>query len=120
MATQKMVFGLPKVFPPEGVYKGCVLSKHHRAPFDSGKVWQVQNLLELFHNDVCCINLPSLVSIRYILAFIDDLSRFTWVYFLMNKNLVFENFKKFKVFAKNQCGQHIKCLRSNNGGEYVN
>jgi transposase InsO family protein len=120
METQKMVVGLPKVFPPEGVYKGCVLGKHHQAPFDSGKVWRAQNLLELVHNDVCCINLPSLAGARYILTFIDDLSHFTWVYFLKNKNLVFEKFKEFRAFAEKQCGQPIKCLRSENGGEYVN
>jgi hypothetical protein len=34
METQNMVVGLPKVFPPEGVCKGCVLGKHHQAPFD--------------------------------------------------------------------------------------
>jgi hypothetical protein len=87
MATQNMVVGLPKVFPPKGVCKGCVLGKHHQAPFDSRKVWRGQNLLELVHNDVCYINLPSLASARYTLTFIDDFSHFTWVYFLKNKNL---------------------------------
>jgi hypothetical protein len=75
-----MVVGFPKVFPPEGVCKGCVLGKHHQAPFDSGKAWRAQNLLELVHSDVCCINLPSLVGARYILTFIDDFSHFTWVF----------------------------------------
>jgi hypothetical protein len=97
-----------------------VLSKNHQAPFDSSKVWQEQDLLVQVHSDVCCINLPSLVGARYILTFIDDLSHFTWVYFLKNKNLVFENFKEFRAFSKKQCGQPIKCLRSKNGGEYFN
>jgi hypothetical protein len=109
-----------KVFPPEGVCKGCVLGKHHQEPFDSRKAWQAQNLLELVHSDVCCINLPSLAGARYILTFIDDFSHFTWVFFLKNKNLVFEKFKEFWAFAEKQCGRPIKCLRSENGGEYVN
>jgi hypothetical protein len=54
------------------------------------------------------------------LTFIDDLSHFTWVFFLKNKNLVFEKFKEFQAFAEKKCGRPIKCLRSNNGGEYVN
>jgi hypothetical protein len=37
METQEMVVGIPKVFPLEGVYKGCVLGKNHQAPFDSQK-----------------------------------------------------------------------------------
>jgi hypothetical protein len=40
--------------------------------------------------------------------------------FLKNKNLVFEKFKEFRAFVENQCGQPIKFLRLENGGEYVN
>jgi len=120
LATYNMVVGLSKVFPPKGVCKGCVLAKHHQAPFDYGKSRRKQNLLELVHNDVYCINLPSLVGARYILTFIDDFSRFRWVFLLKNNNLVFEKFKEFRAFAEKKCGRPIKCLRSNNGGEYVN
>jgi hypothetical protein len=115
-----MVVGLPKVFPPKGVCKGYVLGKHHKTPFNSGKAWKAQNLLDQIHIDVCCINLPSLVGVRYILTFIDDFSRFTWFYFLKNKNPVFEKLKEFRAFAEKHCGRFIKCLRSHNGGEYVN
>lgn len=93
--TQNMVVGLSRVFPPEGICKGCILGKHHHAPFDSRQAWRAQNLLELVHNDVYSINLPSLAGLRYILTFIGDFSRFTWVFFLKNKNLVFEKFKEF-------------------------
>jgi hypothetical protein len=115
-----MVVGVPKFFPYEGVYRGCVLGKHHQEPFDSSKVWQVQNILELVHNYLCCINIPSLAGARYIFTFIDYLSRFIWVYLLKNKNHVFENFKEFRAFVEKQCASPIECLRSDNGGEYVN
>ena len=65
------------------------------------------------------MNKPSLVSARYILTFIDDLSRFTWVYFLNNKNILFEKFKEFRALAKKQCRQPNKCFRLENGGRYV-
>jgi hypothetical protein len=94
LTTQNMVVGLSKVFPFEGVCKVCVLGKHHHATFESDKAWRAKNLLYLVHSDVCCINLPSLEGVRYILTFIDD-SHFTWVFFLKNKNLVFEKFKDF-------------------------
>jgi hypothetical protein len=110
MTTQNMVVGLPKSPPPtpDGVYRGCVLGKHHQAPFESGKVWKAQNLLELVHSDICCINIPSLACERYIFNFIDDMSRFTSVYFLKIKNYVFEKFKEFRAFTKKQCGRPIK------------
>ena len=119
MVTQNMVYGLPKVLPFDGVFKGCVLGKHHQAPFDSRNAWHASNPLELVHSDLCCINKSSLAGARYVLTFINDLSHYTWVYFLKNKSHAFERLKEFKALAKKQCGWPIKCLRSNNGGEYV-
>ena len=114
-----MVVGLPKVLPPNGVCKGLVLEKHDRAPFDYANAWCASNPPKLVHNDDCCINKPSLACVMYVLAFVDDLSWFTWVYFLKNKSHVFQRFKEFRALAEKQCGRPIKCMRSNNGGEYV-
>ena len=119
MVTQNMVVGLPKVLPPYVVYKGCVLGKHHQTPFDSSNAWRSLNPLELAHGDLRCINNPSLVVERYVLTFIDDLSCYTLVYLLNNKIHVFERFKEFKALIEKKCGKPIKCLRSDNGGEYV-
>jgi len=78
MVTQNMVVGLPKVLPPDGLYRdGCVLAKHHQAPFNSRNAWHAHKPLDLVRNDLHCINIPSLASVKYILTFISDLSRFT-------------------------------------------
>jgi transposase InsO family protein len=55
-----------------------------------------------------------------LLTFIDDYSRCTWVYFLKNKSEVFDNFLMFKALVEKQSGKSIKCLRTDNGREYVN
>jgi hypothetical protein len=60
------------------------------------------------------------VGAKYIFTFIDDLSRFTWVYLLKNKSHLSEKFKEFRALTKKQCDRPIKCLRYDNGGEYVN
>lgn len=65
------------------------------------------------------MNMPSLAITKYILTFIVDLSRSTWVYFLKNKSHFFEKFMEFRALAENQCGRTINCLRSNNGREHV-
>ena len=57
---------------------------------------------------------------RYVLSFIDDYMRLTWVYLLKLKFEVFQHLKIFKVHAENQSGKHIKILRTDNGTEYVN
>jgi hypothetical protein len=46
------------------------------------------------------MNQPSLVGARYVLTFIDDFSRYTWVYFLKNKDHVFEKFKEFRALVE--------------------
>ena len=119
MVTHNMVIVHPNDIPPNGVCKGCILGKHHWAPFDLGKAWCAHDRLDLVHTDLCCMNKPSLVGAKYILAFIDDFSQFKWVYFLKNKVQVFERFKEVRALAEKQCGRPIKCLRSENGGEYV-
>jgi transposase InsO family protein len=56
----------------------------------------------------------------YVLTFIDDFSRYTWVHFLNLKPEVFECLKDFKHLVENQIGKRIKELCTDNGGEYVN
>ena len=119
MVTQNIFIGLPKFLPLNGVYRGNVLGKHHQVPFNSGKACHAHKPLKLVHNDLCYNSKHSLTDVKYILTFIYDLYRFTWVYFLKNKSYVIENFKEFRALAKKQCGQHIKCFRFDNGGEYV-
>lgn len=65
------------------------------------------------------MNKSSLESASYILNSIDDFSIFTSVYFLKNKNIVFENFKEFRALVDKFCGRTIKCLRLDNGVDYV-
>ena len=61
----------------------------------------------------------SLGGSRYYITFIDDSSRKVWVYFLKNKSDVFETFKKWKAMVETETGLKVKCLRSDNGGEYI-
>ena len=42
-----------------------------------------------------------------------------WVYFLKNKSDVFETFKKWKAIVEKEICLKVKCLRSDNGGEYI-
>ena len=50
--------------------------------------------------------------------FIDDYTRMTWVTFLKKKSEAFEKFKIFKEMVENETHVKIKCLRSDNGGEF--
>jgi transposase InsO family protein len=60
----------------------------------------------------------SLGGSNYYVTFIDDATRKTWVYFIRQKSDVFDTFKKWKDLVENETGKKLKCLRSDNGGEY--
>jgi transposase InsO family protein len=55
----------------------------------------------------------------YFLTFIDDFSRNTWIYFLNNKSDALGCFHHFKSHVEKKSGYYIKCLRTNQGGEYI-
>ena len=54
----------------------------------------------------------------YILLFIDDYSRKTWVHFLVEKSEALNSFKYFKTMVEKEADMFIKCLRTDRGGEF--
>ena len=50
---------------------------------------------------------------------VDDYTRMIAVFFLKNKSKDFENFKIYKEMVENEMDSKIKCLRSDNGGEFT-
>ena len=55
---------------------------------------------------------------KYFISFIDDFSRYMYLYILHNKNEALDAFKVFKVKVKKQCNKQIKIMRLDRGGEY--
>ena len=53
---------------------------------------------------------------KYFLLFVNDYSRYCWVYFLKSKSDVFV---KFNATVKLETRNKLKILRSDNGGEYT-
>jgi hypothetical protein len=69
-------------------------------------------LLELVHSDVCELNgILTRGGKRYFITFIDDFSRYTYVYLMRNKDESFDIFKKYKTEVENQKDKRIKILR---------
>ncbi|CAA0831270.1 Unknown protein, partial [Striga hermonthica] len=79
-----------------------------------------ENVLEMVYSDVCGpMEMESLGGSIYFVTCIDDASRKLWVYFLRTKGEVFQYFKRFHAMVERQAGKRLKCLRSDNGGEYT-
>ena len=99
--------------------EGCVMEKQHRCPYPKGISYRATEPFELIHSDVCGpMPESSIGGSRYYVTFIDDFTRYTFVYFLKNKSQVLEKFKDFHNYAKNVSGKGIKVIRTDNGGEY--
>ena len=60
----------------------------------------------------------SMAGSSYYVTFIDDHSRKVWMYCMKAKSEMFWNFKHFKMMVEKETRMHIKCLRSDGGGEY--
>lgn len=97
----------------------CVYGKQKRVQFlRVGKEKKSENL-ELVHIDVRGpTQISSLGGSNYYVTFIDDATRKTWVYCIKKKYVVFNTFKKWKALVENEIGKKLKCIRSDNGGEY--
>lgn len=98
--------------------ENCVYGKQNRVSFPSGGK-RTKQILELVPSDVFGpVKVPSLGKSVYYVSFIDDFSRYTWIYFLKKKYEVFDRFKEFKALVENQTKKKIKVLRTDNGGEF--
>jgi transposase InsO family protein len=97
----------------------CRLGKSKTLPFPIHTPHIVQPF-DLIHNDVWGMAPVTFhANYKYFVTFIDDYSRFTWIYFLHSKDEVFSVFKIFHAHIQNQFSAQIKILRSDNGGEYM-
>ena len=121
LQKNSMVEGLPVIKATTEICKGYVVGKHPEHKFDRGKASQASCILGLIHSDISSpMPITSINGSRYILNFIDDFSRYTWVFFIKKKSEVLEKFTELKALIENASGKKIKILGSDNGGEYVN
>ncbi|KAJ9684867.1 hypothetical protein PVL29_017044 [Vitis rotundifolia] len=86
--------------------ESCILGKQKNVSFlKTGRTPKAKKL-ELVHIDLWGPSpVASLGGSRYYITFINDSSRKVWVYFLKNKST--------------ETGLKVKCLRSDNEGEYI-
>ena len=75
------------------------------------------DILGIIHTNIYCPDMDSHGQ-RYFISFIDDYSRYMYLYMLHNKNEALDAFKIFKAEVEKQCGKQIKIVRSDRGGEY--
>ena len=98
----------------------CSLAKStHHVPSQSTS--RASKPLELIHSDLSGkAPVPSLGGSYYYLTFIDDFTRYAWIYFLKKKSDATAAIKDFITLIENQTSFSVKRFRSDQGGEYLN
>jgi transposase InsO family protein len=99
--------------------KHSIYGKHNRKKFKTGRHTH-EGILDYIHYDVWGPS-PTISygGSSYFVTFIDDFSRKVWIYMLKRKADVFTIFKKFIALVEKSIGRSIKCLRIDNGGEFM-
>nr|GEU41524.1 zinc finger, CCHC-type [Tanacetum cinerariifolium] len=97
------------------ICKTCMLTKITKKPIQNVK--RETEVLELIQSDLCDLHAtPSLGNKTYFVTFIDDASRFCYVYLLHTKDEALDKFKVFKTEVELQQGSLIKRFRADRGG----
>ncbi|KAJ9557953.1 hypothetical protein OSB04_012567 [Centaurea solstitialis] len=98
--------------------KTCMLTKITRQPF-AKNINRDTEVLELVHSDLCDFHsTPSLGNKKYVVTFIDDATRYCYVYLCHTKDEALEKFKIYKQEVELYHDVKIKTLRTDRGGEY--
>ena len=87
---------------------GCRLAKHLALPFPSSESISVASF-DLVHSDIWGpAPVTSLGGFSYYVCFIDDFSRYTWLYLLRHRSNVLSVYRQFSAMVFTQFGKRIK------------
>lgn len=88
----------------------CIQRKMSKQPFPS-REHKASYLFKKIHSDIWGpAPSQSVQGYRYYINFVDEYSRFIWIFPMTNKSEVFSIFVKFQAFVFNQFNVTIKCL----------
>jgi histone deacetylase 1/2 len=101
----------------ESVCDSCQKAKIHQLPYDRSN--NISNSpLELIYSDVWG---PAPISVgrhAYYVSFIDDFSKYTWIYRIKHKSDVFQVFKNFQNLVERKFDKKIISMQPDWRGEY--
>nr|GEV83266.1 retrotransposon protein, putative, Ty1-copia subclass [Tanacetum cinerariifolium] len=121
LARQGLVRGLPKLKEKDHLCSACAMGKSTKKTHKPKSEDTNQEKLYLLHMDLCGpMHIESVNGKKYILAIVDDYSRFTWVKFLRSKDEALDFIIKFLRMIQVQLKVSVRYIRTDNGTEFVN
>jgi transposase InsO family protein len=111
---------MPEISKPTNTLcEHCLQGKQTRTKFKS-KEYSTKKPLDIVHTDLCGpTRTKGLNGEQYFMLLVDDYTRMTVVFFLRKKSEAFKHFKIYKEMVETEMDLKIKCLRSDNGGEFT-
>jgi len=97
----------------------CKISKLKRKPHNR-ETPKATLPLEVIHSDVIGPLQRSYTNKRYILTFIDEFTRKSWIFLLESKAEIPKTIINFFIYLNNQFNHTIKFFRTDRGTEYFN
>ena len=64
-------------------------------------------------------SIPTIDGYKYFLTIVDDFSRCTWIYLLKAKSKTQVLLPQFYAYVETQFNKKIKCIRTDNGTEFL-
>jgi hypothetical protein len=101
----------------ETICDACLCAKAHQLPFLQSFSKSFAPL-ELIFSDVWGSAIDSFGHKTYYASFINDYSKFTWIYLLRWKSEVFQFFKEFQSLVERMLNRKIIAVQLNWGAEY--
>jgi hypothetical protein len=96
----------------------CQVAKSKCLPiFESNNITAAH--LEIIHSDLWSSHVVSNDGYRYYVLFINNFSRFSWIYPLHHKFETFACFVQFKCLVENLLSKKIKAFQFDGGGEFT-
>ncbi|CAL8170379.1 unnamed protein product [Prunus armeniaca] len=103
----------------QSVCHHCLEGKLAKLPFHYPAAKSV-NPLEVIHSDVWGPSPTiSVEGFKYYVSFVDECTRFTWIFPMFNKAEVYSIFVNFHAYLVTQFSASLKVFQSDGGGEYL-
>jgi histone deacetylase 1/2 len=99
------------------VCDSCQLAKSHQLPYPGFTSVSTVPFEQVF-TDVWVPTPASVGKHAYYLSFIDDYSKFTWIYLLKKHSEVYQVFLDFQQPVEQKFGRKIITMQTDWGGEY--
>jgi hypothetical protein len=99
------------------VCDACQQAKSHQLPYPTSTSVS-RHPLELVFSDVWGPAPESAGHYKYYVSFIDNFTKFTWIYLIKFKSEVFQNFHEFQALVERLFNRKIIAMQTDWGGEY--